>query len=83
MPLPVVIHLPTQLTIPPRILTRHVIRGIRGARLYSTPRLDRLDEAVALPRVGAGAEKRLAPRCRQRVAERREDHREEEHHEEE
>lgn len=79
MPLPVKIHLPTQLTVPPRILARHVVDGVGGAGLDGllVPRLHQRHEAAALPRIGGRAEQRLPPRRREGVAERGEDQEEE------
>ena len=84
MPLPVVVHLPAQLAVQPRILARHVVRVRGGTRLQAaSPSLDRGHEAVVLPRVGAGAEQRLAAGGGERVTERGKDHGEEEQHQEE
>lgn len=33
VPLPVEVHLPAQLAVPPRILAGHVVNGIRGTRI--------------------------------------------------
>lgn len=79
MPLSVVIHLSTQLAVPPRILTRHVVHGVGGARLYAPllPLLDRRHEPVALLRIGGREEQRLAAGGGERIAQRGEDHDEE------
>lgn len=84
MPLPVVVHLPAQLAVQPRILARHVVSHIGGARLHAAPScLDRLHYLAAMPGVGAGEEQRLAPGGGERVTERGEDHYEEEQNKEE
>lgn len=83
MPLSVVIHLSTELAVEPRILARHVVGGVSGARLDhpALPHLDRRHKALALLRIGGRQQQRLAPRGGEGIAERREDQQEEEEHE--
>ena len=85
MPLPVEVHLPAKLAIPPGVLTRHVVDvdAIRRAGLdwlRVLPKLNRTHKAVALLRIGAGKKKGLAPWGSKRVAERSEHQEEEENH---
>lgn len=80
MPLSIKIHVSTELTVQPRILTRHVINSIGRARLDGLleARLHKLNQAVALPRIRRGAEEGLAARGGEGVAERSENEEEEE-----
>ena len=84
VPLPVIVHLPTQLPVQPRILARHVVRLLRRARLQASPSfLDRRHDAEAVAGVGAGAEEGVAAGGGEGVAQWGEDHEEEEGDEEE
>lgn len=76
------IHFSTELTVAPRILTRHVIDGVGRAGLDALllPGFNEGDEAEALFGIGRRAEKSLSPRGRKGVAEGREDEEEEEEH---
>lgn len=81
MPLPIKIHLPAQLAVPPGILTRHVIGGVGGAEIdggVAPGGLDEGDEAGAVAGVGGGAEEGLAAGGGEGVAEWGEDQEEEE-----
>jgi len=62
VPLSVVIHLPAQLAVQPRILARHVVGGVGGAGLdhERLPSLNGRRHAEALKRIGGGEVQRLA-----------------------
>lgn len=71
MPLSVEIHFPAQLTVPPRILARHVIHRIGSASLDGGrlgPALHQRHEALVLARISGGEEERLATGGGERVA---------------
>ena len=80
VPLTVVIHLPTQLAVQLRILTRHVVGGVGGAGVDHArlPGLDGRRLAEALMRIGGGEDERLAAGGGERVPHGREDEDEEE-----
>lgn len=80
MALVVVIHVPAQQAAPPRILTRHMMGGVRRAGLHLSQGLPggSVDELQHLARIrGVGERQRPATGLRQRVAEGGEDEEEE------
>lgn len=81
MPFSVEIHLPTQLTVPPRVFARHVVDSLSRARfnwLVVVPELHKRHEAVTLLWIRRGHQQRLPPGCGEGVSERGEDEQEEE-----
>lgn len=85
MPLSVEIHLSAELAVHARILARHVVHVIGGARFDAVrlPALDNCRQALPLTWIRRGSEQRLAARGGQGVAERGEGGEEEEEDEEE
>lgn len=79
MPFAIKIHFSTQLTVPSRILTRHMIHRLRRTILHRVfTGFHQRTQSVALLGIGGRAEKRFTAGRGERVAERSEDEEEEE-----
>ena len=82
LPFPIEIHLPTELTVSPGILARHVIHLLRRTSLdrLLLPRLHQRHQPLPLPRIRRRKQQGLPAGGRQRVTERSKHQKEKNNH---